>query len=77
MKDLILDICKNLVDFPDNVEVKELETSGSICVYEITVDKLDVGKIIGKHGKTAQAIRTIINAVASKLKKRVVIEIME
>jgi len=77
MKDLILVICKHLVDCPDEVKVKEIETSGNTCVYEINVDKTDVGKIIGKQGNTAKAIRTIVNAVGSKLKKRVVLEIIE
>lgn len=77
MKQLILNVCQNLVDLPDNVEVKEIVTSGSTCVYEIHVDKTDVGKIIGKQGNTARAIRTILNAVGSKMKKRVVLEIIE
>lgn len=77
MKELILAICRELVDLPDNVDIKEIETSGNTCVYEIYVDKADVGKIIGKQGNTAKAIRTILNAVGSKLKKRVVLEIIE
>jgi len=51
--------------------------SESISVFEITVCKEDVGKIIGKQGKTALAIRTILNAVASKERKRIVVEILE
>jgi len=77
MKHLIMNICTYLVDFPDAVNIKEIETSGTTCVYEIYVDKADVGKIIGKQGNTAKAIRTIVNAVGSKLKKRVVLEIIE
>jgi len=77
MKDLILVMCKYLVDLPDEVEIKEIKTCGNTCVYEIYVDKTDVGKIIGKQGNTAKAIRTIVNAVGSKLKKRVVLEIIE
>ncbi len=77
MKELILVICQSLVDLPDKVIIKEIETGGQTCVYEIYVSKTDVGKVIGKSGATARAIRTIINAVGSKLKKRVVIEIIE
>lgn len=77
MKELILVMCQKLVDYPDNVEINEIETSGNTCVYEINVDKTDVGKIIGKQGNTAKAIRTIVNAVGSKMKKRVVLEIIE
>lgn len=77
MKEMILIICKSLVDLPDEVKVNEIATSGQTCVYEIYVDKTDVGKVIGKQGNTAKAIRTIVNAVGSKLKKRVVLEIIE
>ena len=76
MKNLILTICKSLVDFPDQVKINEI-ASESISVFEITVCKEDVGKIIGKQGKTASAIRTILNAVASKERKRIVVEILE
>lgn len=76
MKDLILVMCQSLVDLPDLVDVNEVQT-GHTWIYEINVDKEDVGKIIGKDGRTAQAIRTITNAVGSKLKKRIVIEILE
>jgi len=76
MKDLILKICTSLVDYPDQVKINEI-ASESISVFEITVCKEDVGKIIGKQGKTASAIRTILNAVASKERKRIVVEILE
>lgn len=76
MKELILKICKSLVDYPDQVKINEI-ASESISVFEITVCKEDVGKIIGKQGKTALAIRTILNAVASKERKRIVVEILE
>jgi len=76
MKNLILNICKSLVDYPDQVKINEI-ASESISVFEITVCKEDVGKIIGKQGKTALAIRTILNAVASKERKRIVVEILE
>ncbi len=77
MKELILLICQSLVDMPESVIVNEITTGGNTVVYEINVEKSDVGKVIGKEGVTARAIRTIVNAVGSKLKKRVVIEIIE
>jgi len=77
MRELILSICQSLVDMPDSVKVNEINSTGQVCLFEISVHKEDVGKIIGKQGVTARAIRTIINAIASKLKKRVVIEILE
>jgi len=76
MKNLILKICKALVDYPDEVEITEI-ASETTHVYEITVRKDEVGKIIGKHGKTALAIRQILTAVATKERKRIVIEILE
>ena len=76
MKDLILFIAQSLVDQPKKVDVTEVQ--GSQCtVLELKVDKSEVGKIIGKQGRTAQAIRTILSAVAAKYKKRVVLEILE
>jgi len=76
MKNLILTICKSLVDYPGEVKIKEIH-SGSMHVFEILVKEGEVGKIIGKQGKTAHSIRQILNAVASKEKKRIVIEILE
>jgi len=76
MKELILKICTALVDYPGAVQIKEI-TSEKVSIFEIKVNKIDVGKIIGKQGKTAHAIRTILNAVASKERKRIVIEILE
>ena len=76
MKELILKICKSLVDYPDQVKVKEIH-SGATHVFEILVKDGEVGKIIGKGGNTAHSIRQILNAVASKEKKRIVIEILE
>ena len=76
MKNLILKIAKSLVDKPDEVEIKEI-TGEITSVFELHVAKDDVGKIIGKQGQTAQAIRVILNATATKLNKRVVLEIIE
>ena len=76
MRDLILIIAKSLVDQPDEVEVAEVK-GDKTTVLELRVAKDDLGKVIGKQGRTAHAIRTILNATATKLKQRAVLEIME
>lgn len=76
MNELIMHICKSLVDYPDEVKINEIPTEKTL-VFEITVRKEDVGKIIGKQGKTAHSIRQILNSVASKERKRIIIEILE
>ncbi len=76
MKELITYIVKALVDNPDKVDVKELAGEKSI-IYELRVGEGDLGKVIGKEGRTAKAIRTIITAAAMKQGKRTVIEIIE
>ncbi len=76
MKELIVHIARSLVDKPDEVSVAEVQ-GNQTTVLELTVAKEDLGKVIGKHGRTAQAIRTILGAVSSKLKKRTVLEIIE
>lgn len=76
MKDLISVIAKALVDFPDQVEINEV-VGEKTTVLELRVAKEDLGKVIGKQGKTARAMRTILNANATKLKKRAVLEIIE
>ena len=76
MKELIWVIAKALVDKPDEVEIKEIE--GDVTtILELKVAKDDLGKVIGKQGKTAHAMRAILNATATKLKKRAVLEIVE
>ncbi len=76
LKDLITIISKALVDMPDEVEVSEIEGEQT-TVIELKVDKSDLGKVIGKQGRTARALRTILNAASTKLKKRSVLEIIE
>jgi predicted RNA-binding protein YlqC (UPF0109 family) len=76
MKDLILVIAKSLVDQPDEVKLNEI-VGDKTTVFELHVAKDDLGKVIGKQGKTARAIRVILNATATKLKKRAVLEIIE
>jgi uncharacterized protein len=74
MKDLVEDIVKAIVDAEDKVEVNEIE-GGNSSIIEILVDKGDLGKVIGKSGKTAQSIRNIIYAASFKTKKRYTVDI--
>jgi predicted RNA-binding protein YlqC (UPF0109 family) len=76
MKDLISDIVKALVDQPDQVSVNEVE-GGHTVVLELSVDKSDMGKVIGKRGRNALALRTILSAASGKVRKRYVLEIVE
>jgi len=76
MKDLIAYIAKALVDKPEEVVVTEIEGQQT-SVIELKVAKEDIGKIIGKQGRTAQAIRTILSAASAKIDKRSVLEIIE
>ena len=76
MKDLIAYIAKALVDKPEEVVVTEIEGQQTY-VIELKVAKEDMGKIIGRQGRTAQAIRTILSAASAKTKKRTSLEIIE
>jgi len=76
MKDLIEKIAKALVDKPEEVAITEIEGEQT-SVIELKVAKEDLGKIIGKQGRTAQAIRTILNAASKKMHKRFVLELIE
>ena len=75
MKELVEFIVKSLVDAPDQVEVKETEGE-SITILEIQVADADVGKVIGKEGRIANAIRTLTKAAAAKNRKKVTVEII-
>ncbi len=76
MKELIEYIAKALVDNPDDVSVSEVDGSQT-AVLELKVAKEDLGKIIGKQGRTARAMRTLLAAASAKIKKRTVLEIVE
>ena len=76
MKELVELIARSLVDRPDEVTVREVEDFQS-TVLELHVATGDLGKVIGKQGRTARAIRTILNASGTKLKKRFVLDIIE
>jgi len=76
MKDLVLFLAKQLVNHPDQVEVKETQ-GDTASVLELKVAREDIGRVIGKQGRTAKSIRTILNAVASRTNRKVVLEIVE
>ena len=76
LKELIELIAKALVDYPEQVEVSELEGEQT-SVIELRVAKEDLGKVIGKQGRTARAMRTILSAASTKIRKRAVLEIIE
>ena len=76
MKDLIKYIAQALVDNPEQVKVAEVE-GNQTSVLELKVAKEDLGKVIGKQGRTARAMRTILSAASAKVKKRTVLEIIE
>ena len=76
MKDLSIRIVQALVDDPEQVQVNEIESTQTV-VLELRVAKSDMGKVIGKKGKTAHAIRTVLNAASGKAGKRHMLEIVE
>lgn len=76
MKELLETIAKSLVDYPDEVSVNEVEGEKSL-ILELKVAKEDMGKVIGKQGRIAKAIRTVVKAAAVKEDKRVVVEILQ
>jgi len=76
MKDLVVQIAQALVDKPEEVAVAEVE-GNQTSVLELRVAKDDIGKVIGKKGRIAQAMRTIVGSVSAKEKKRTVLEIMD
>jgi predicted RNA-binding protein YlqC (UPF0109 family) len=76
IKELILYIAQAIVDDPDEVSVSVIE-GAQTDVLELKVAKSDLGKVIGKKGRNVQAIRAILNAVSGKVKKRVVLEVIE
>lgn len=76
MKELVQLLARSLVSHPDAVEVKETQ-GDTASVLELKVAKEDLGRIIGKQGRTAKSIRTILNAAASRTNRKVVLEIVE
>jgi predicted RNA-binding protein YlqC (UPF0109 family) len=76
VKELVEAIAKALVDNPDQVQVRAIEGE-QVTLFELRVHASDLGKVIGRQGRTAQAIRTILSAVGMKLRKRFTLEILE
>ena len=76
VKDMILTIARALVDNPEQISINEVD-DGNTVVYELTVAKSDIGKILGKQGRNITAIRTILNAIAGKTQKRSRLELMD
>lgn len=76
MKNLLIQIAQSLVDNPEQVKVNEIVSTQTI-VLELRVDKSDLGKVIGKQGRTAHAIRTLLSAASGGTGKRCVLEIVE
>jgi hypothetical protein len=75
-KELVEFIAKSLVDNPNKVDVKVVESEKS-TIIELSVDEPDIGKIIGKHGRIAKSIRTILSAVSNKSNKRILLDIID
>ncbi len=76
MKELVQFLAQQLVNNPAKVEVKETQ-SDTASVLELRVAKEDLGRVIGKQGRTAKSIRTILNAVASRTNRKIILEIIE
>ena len=76
MKDLVTEIAKALVDLPEEVNVREVEGE-QVTVLELRVAPSDLGKVIGKQGRTARSIRTLLGAAGMKLNRRFTLEILE
>lgn len=76
MKELITTIGRSIVDKPEHVDVTEVRSESSILL-ELRVAKEDLGKVIGKNGATAKAMRTIMNAASAKMRKRSTLEIID
>ena len=75
-KELITRIARALVDHPEEVSVNQVDSETTV-IFELTVSKGDIGRVIGKHGRTVYAMRTIIGAVVGKTRKRFMLEIVE
>lgn len=76
MKDLVMEIAKALVDIPEEVTVREIQGE-QVTVLELRVAPSDLGKVIGKQGRTARSIRTLLGAAGMKLNRRFTLEILE
>ena len=77
MKEVLEIIAKSLVDYPEQVDVKEINNEDQTVTLELRVDDSDMGKVIGKQGRIAKAIRTVVKAAASRENKKVAVEILQ
>ncbi len=77
MKEVLEIIAKSLVDYPDQVDVKEIENEDQTVTLELRVADSDMGKVIGKQGRIAKAIRTVVKAAASRENKKAAVEILQ
>ncbi len=77
MKDVLEIIAKSLVDYPDEVDVKEILNDDNTVTLELRVAESDMGKVIGKQGRIAKAIRTVVKAAASRENKKAAVEILQ
>ena len=77
MRELLVYLARQLVDEPDRVEVEEFEEDDGTLVFELSVADDDYGKVIGRGGRTAQALRTLVKAAAVKDNRRVLLDIVE
>ena len=76
IKELLLSMARALVDYPDKITVNALHSEHAF-IFELQVAREDIGKVIGRGGKTAMALRSILEAAAGKFKKRIILEILE
>ena len=77
MKEVLEIIAKSLVDYPEQVDVKEINNEDQTVTLELRVAESDLGKVIGKQGRIAKAIRTVVKAAASRENKKVAVEILQ
>ena len=77
MKEVLEIIAKSLVDYPEQVDVKEINNEDQTVTLELRVAESDMGKVIGKQGRIAKAIRTVVKAAASRENKKVAVELLQ
>ena len=77
MKEVLEIIAKSLVDYPEQVDVKEINNEDQTVTLELRVAESDMGKVIGKQGRIAKSIRTVVKAAASRENKKVAVEILQ
>ena len=76
LRELLLHLARALVEFPDQVAVEEIDEPDAV-VYELKVAESDLGRVIGRQGRTAKALRTVLSAASAKMKRRAILEILE